>query len=72
MLNYFIIPITLTKQCHFKLDVLDKDIQQDSVRAEILGPSGPVPFDFEFSPSSGGKVTIKWLLLRLCKINIIL
>ena len=43
-----------TLQCHFKLDVLDRDIRQDGVRAEVLGPSGPLHFDFDFSPSAGG------------------
>lgn len=26
----------------------------DSVAAEVLGPSGPVHFDFDFVPSAGG------------------
>ena len=34
--------------------MLDQDIHQDGVRAEVLGPSGPLHFDFDFVPAAGG------------------
>ncbi|XP_059081072.1 uncharacterized protein LOC131878933 [Tigriopus californicus] len=41
------------EEVHFKLDVLDKDFHQESITAEVIGPSGPIYMDFDMDPSGG-------------------
>ena len=41
-------------EAHFKIDVLEKDFDRHNLKAEVVGPSGPVPFDLDLS-SVGGR-----------------
>ena len=42
-------------QLYFKVDVLDSDlVKPEHIAAEVIGPSGPVYFDFDFNRDSDG------------------
>ena len=40
-------------QCSFKIDVLERDFDQQAISAEVIGPSGPVYADFELTSTGG-------------------
>ncbi len=40
-------------QCHFRIDVLDKEFTSEQVSAEVIGPSGPIYFDLDLTRDGG-------------------
>eukprot|EP00096_Caligus_rogercresseyi_P015922 TRINITY_DN841_c0_g1_i2.p1 TRINITY_DN841_c0_g1~~TRINITY_DN841_c0_g1_i2.p1 ORF type:complete len:1301 (+),score=355.07 TRINITY_DN841_c0_g1_i2:98-4000(+) len=42
------------EECNFKVNILGDDVQAENLNAEVIGPSGPLYVDWDFTPGSGG------------------